>query len=309
MHESVLLQESVSALKIDAGGIYVDGTFGRGGHSSAILEQLGPDGILIAFDKDPSAIEFAALQFANDARLVLHHGSFAEIGEVVARLGKSGMVGGILLDLGVSSPQLDEPGRGFSFLRDGPLDMRMDTSRGESAAAWLNRAESHEIRDVLRKYGEENFAALIARNIVEVRGAKPFTTTLQLANLVSAVIPDRAKERGKHPATRTFQAIRIFINQELQDLECLLQKVSGILKEGGRLVVISFHSLEDRIVKQFIRGEEQGPRLPRNIPITTIARGPHLVSVGKAVRASAEEVERNARSRSAIMRIAEKVAA
>ncbi len=309
MHESVLLHESVAALDVDADGIYVDGTFGRGGHSSEILKKLSEKGRLIAFDKDLAAIDHAAEAFKDETRLSLNHGSFAEMKSIINSYGQLNEVQGILLDLGVSSPQLDEADRGFSFLRDGPLDMRMNRSVGETAAQWINRAEANEIRRVLKVYGEERWASLIAKRIVERRIDKPFERTLDLAGFISDVIPNKAQEKGKHPATRSFQAIRIYINGELDDLESLLQDVVSILKAGGRLVVISFHSLEDRIVKQFIRDQERGPQLPRNIPVTDFSRGEHLRSVGKPVKASVEEVEANVRSRSAIMRVAEKVAA
>lgn len=309
MHESVLLHESVAALNISAAGVYVDGTFGRGGHSSEILKQLSEQGMLIAFDKDLTAIEYAQQEFKGETRLFLNHGSFAEMKESIQRYNKVGEVQGILLDLGVSSPQLDESERGFSFMRDGPLDMRMDCTRGETAAEWINRAKVEEIRHVLQVYGEERFASLIARRIVERREEKLFERTLDLARFIAGVIPNKAQEKGKHPATRSFQAIRIYINGELDDLESLLKDVVSILQVGGRLVVISFHSLEDRIVKQFIRDQERGPQLPRNIPLINIKREEHLVRVGKAIKASAAEVDINVRSRSAILRVAEKVAA
>lgn len=307
MHETVLLQEAVAALDIKPGGIYVDGTFGRGGHAREILSHLSGDGMLIAFDKDQAAVEYAREAFAGEACLRLCHDSFAGMKAELARNDLLGRVDGILLDLGVSSPQLDEADRGFSFMRDGPLDMRMDRSRGESVASWLATATVAEIRHVLQVYGEERFAALIARKIVERRETKPFERTVDLAGFISAVIPARAREKNKHPATRSFQALRIFINRELDDLQKLLADVQDMLAPGGRLVVISFHSLEDRMVKRFIREQERGPQLPRHIPVTELQRGPHLKSVGKAVRAEKAEVDKNARSRSAIMRVAVKV--
>ena len=308
MHESVLLHESVAALNIDADGIYVDGTFGRGGHSSEIMKKLNNEGMLIAFDKDLAAIDHADKDFKEEGRLFLNHASFAEMKDVINRYGKLGEVQGVLLDLGVSSPQLDEAERGFSFMRDGPLDMRMNRAGGETAAEWVNSADANDIRRVLKVYGEERWASLIAKRIVERRKEKPFERTLDLAGFISDVIPNKAQEKGKHPATRSFQAIRIYINRELDDLESLLEDIVSILKDGGRLVVISFHSLEDRIVKHFIRDQERGPQLPRNIPIMDIERDDHLVSVGKAIKASVEEVDANVRSRSAVMRVAKKVA-
>lgn len=309
MHESVLLHEAVAALNINAVGVYVDGTFGRGGHSAAILRELGENGCLIVFDKDLAAQRHATERFGDEKRLVFCHASFAEMRTMLTQKGRLGQVDGVLLDLGVSSPQLDEGDRGFSFLRDGPLDMRMNQACGETAAEWLARASYEDIRHVLQKYGEEKFAALIAKRVVERRESKPFERTNDLAEFIRAVVPSRAHEKGKHPATRTFQAIRIFINRELEDLESLLADINDILKVGGRLVVISFHSLEDRIVKHFIREQQRGPQLPRHIPITHIHREPHLVGVGKAIKASDQEVVANVRSRSAIMRVAEKVAA
>ncbi|CAA0083803.1 Ribosomal RNA small subunit methyltransferase H [BD1-7 clade bacterium] len=305
MHQSVLLQESVDALITKADGFYVDGTFGRGGHSRAILGSLGDNGRLLGFDKDPQAVEYAAAEISDD-RFELWHGSFAEMRQEVDARGQLGQLNGILLDLGVSSPQLDQADRGFSFMNDGPLDMRMDTSAGETAAEWLNRADQGDIRYVLKVYGEEKFAGLIAKKIVDRRDQQPFERTLDLADFIEQIIPKSVKLK-KHAATRSFQAIRIHINQELDDLQRLLADVVDMLAPGGRLVVISFHSLEDRIVKQFIRAQERGPVIPRNIPISTIARDPHLVSVGKAVKAADAEVSENVRSRSAIMRIAEKV--
>ena len=310
MHYSVLLQESLAALAINADGLYVDGTFGRGGHTAEVLKRLSIEGRLIAFDKDISAIEFGQKKFSDDSRLALKHGSFSEMKEVVDALGLLGKVDGILLDLGVSSPQLDESERGFSFLRDGPLDMRMDNTSGQSVADWLAGAEQWEIKKVLHVYGEEKFAALIAKKIVERRDDQPFIRTLDLANFIEAVIPKKVQAKSKkHAATRSFQALRIHINKELYDLECLLADVLSILKPGGRLAVISFHSLEDRIVKHFVRDQEKGPQLPRNIPIIELKREEHMSSIGKAVKASVEELDVNVRSRSAVLRVAEKVAA
>ena len=306
MHESVLLHESVTALVTDTAGIYVDGTFGRGGHSRHILQRLTADAQLLAFDKDPVAIDFAATAFSGESRLRLQHASFSQLKARVMEYGLLGKVDGILLDLGVSSPQLDVAERGFSFLRDGPLDMRMDTRSGETAAQWLNRADRYDIRHVLQVYGDERFAGLIAQRIVERRATEPFLRTLDLANFIADVVPK--KDQGKNPATRTFQALRIFINKELDDLELLLADVMSVLKVGGRLVVISFHSLEDRIVKQYIRAQEQGPQLPRRLPVMATARGVHMHSVGKMIKANEDEIASNPRARSAVMRIAQKVA-
>lgn len=308
MHETVLLHEAVDALNIKADGIYVDGTFGRGGHSRLLLSKLSAQGRLIVFDKDEQAIAVARELQQQDARVQVEHASFAQLTDVLVREGLAGKIDGILLDLGVSSPQLDQAERGFSFMRDGPLDMRMDQTRGLTAAQWINSAEQYDIRHVLQVYGEEKFAGLIAKHVVEERAKKPFERTLELAQLISEVIPARAREKGKHPATRSFQALRIQINGELDDLQNLLAGVVPVMAEGGRLVVISFHSLEDRIVKHFIREQENGPQLPRYIPVSSVKRGEHLKGVGKAIKAGDEEVSSNTRSRSAVMRVAEKVA-
>lgn len=307
MHTTVLLDEAVEALITDKNGLYVDATFGRGGHSKKILQGLEENGRLLAIDKDLQAIKTANEIAESDNRLHVQQGSFSQLNEFVTACNWGGdSVHGVLLDLGVSSPQLDEAQRGFSFMREGPLDMRMDTTRGQTAAQWLAVAEAQEICDVLRKYGEERFAWRIAKNIVETREESPVQTTLQLAKLIEDAVP--FKERGKHPATRSFQAIRIYINQELQDLEILLEKVSSLLCKGGRLVVISFHSLEDRIVKQFINAQQKGPEIPAYLPITDDqVWQPLLKKVGKPVKPSQQEIENNVRARSAIMRIAEKV--
>jgi 16S rRNA (cytosine1402-N4)-methyltransferase len=309
MHETVLLQQAVAALNIRSQGTYIDGTFGRGGHSRYLLAQLSEQAKLLVFDKDQQAITVAEQLAQQDGRVMVNHASFAQMKQGVEQAGLLGKVDGILLDLGVSSPQLDQAERGFSFLRDGPLDMRMNQEAGQTVAQWLNNAELRDIRHVLHVYGEEKFAALIAKHIVEQRQKKPFERTLQLAQLISDVIPAKAQEKGKHPATRSFQALRIFINGELDDLQQVLNDSVAMLAEGGRLVVISFHSLEDRIVKHFIREQEKGPELPRHIPVQAISRDPHLKSVGKAIKADEAEVAANVRSRSAVMRIAEKVMA
>jgi len=304
-HETVLLQEAVDALLTDRQGIYIDGTFGRGGHARLALSQLDSAATLLVFDKDPQAIATADALAAADSRLQPVHDSFVALGREVDARGWRGQVQGILLDLGVSSPQLDDPERGFSFMNDGPLDMRMNNQAGLSAADWLNSATADEIAEVLREYGEERFAWRIAQAIVARRVEEPLSRTRQLAAWIEDASPFR--EKHKHPATRSFQAIRIFINRELDDLEAVLQQAVDVLAPGGRLVVISFHSLEDRIVKQFIQRKEKGEPLPRHLPVRHDAVKRELRSVAKQVRASDEEVSRNPRSRSAIMRVAEKV--
>lgn len=305
-HSTVLLKEAVDGLAIDADGLYIDGTFGRGGHTAELLSRLSDRGSVIAIDKDLDAIAAGQVRFAEEDRLTLVHASFAELAEIVKQAGKHGEVSGVLLDLGVSSPQLDVAERGFSFLRDGPLDMRMDTSKGLSAADWLASADEQEIAKVIKEYGEERFARRMAAAIVRERAEKPIERTVQLAKILADAHP--AWERGKHPATKAFQAIRIFINRELADLEDLLQQVIDSLAVGGRLVVISFHSLEDRRVKRFIRDQERGIKLPKNLPIPDVDRGVRLVKVGKAIKPAVIEVENNVRARSAVMRIAERVA-
>lgn len=305
-HSTVLLKEAVDGMAIDADGFYIDGTFGRGGHTAELLSRLSDKGSVIAIDKDLDAIAAGKARFVGEDRLTLVHGSFAELAEIVNQANKHGEVSGILLDLGVSSPQLDVAERGFSFLRDGPLDMRMDTSKGLSAAEWLATADEQDIAKVIKEYGEERFARRMAAAIVRERAEKPIERTVQLAKILADAHP--AWERGKHPATKAFQAIRIFINRELADLEDLLQQVIDSLAVGGRLVVISFHSLEDRRVKRFIRDQERGIKLPKNLPIPDVDRGVRLVKVGKAIKPAAIEVENNVRARSAVMRIAERVA-
>jgi len=305
-HRPVLLDESLAALKIDPAGRYVDGTFGRGGHSAAILERLDEDGRLLALDKDPAAIEVANQRFAKDKRFLIRQDSFAMMNRHVAALGWMNQVDGILLDLGVSSPQLDDASRGFSFQKDGPLDMRMNPEQGQSAAEWLAEAREQDIAAVLKEYGEERFARRIARAIVQARGEKSISTTKQLAEIVAAANP--AWERGKDPATRSFQAIRIYINRELDDLEQVLEQVFEILRPGGRLVVISFHSLEDRRVKRFMRDAARGDDFPPDLPVTQAQLKPRLRLVGRAVRAGEAELEQNPRARSAVMRVAERLA-
>jgi len=305
-HTTVLLHEAVDALVIDPDGFYVDGTFGRGGHAAELLSKLSPQGSVVAIDKDPQAIAEGQVRFSEDTRLQLVHGTFADLSEIVAQMGKTGELSGVLLDLGVSSPQIDQAERGFSFMRDGPLDMRMDTSKGLSAAEWIASADEQEIARVIKEYGEERFARRMASAVVKEREKTPITRTVQLAGILAAAHP--AWERGRHPATKAFQAIRIFINRELDDLEALLAQIIDTLKVGGRLVVISFHSLEDRRVKRFIRDQEQGIKLPKNLPIRDVDRGVRLIKVGKAVKPAVSEVDANVRSRSAVMRTAERVA-
>ena len=305
-HTSVLLREAIDALVTDPDGFYVDGTFGRGGHTAELLEQLSDMGSVLAIDKDPQAIAVGEARFAEDARLHLFHGSFAELQSVAADMNKAGDISGVLLDLGVSSPQLDEAERGFSFMRDGPLDMRMDTSKGLSAAEWIANADEQEIARVIKEYGEERFARRMASAVVKERSKAPITGTVQLAGILAAAHP--AWERGKHPATKAFQAIRIFINRELEDLEDLLAQIVDSLKVGGRLVIISFHSLEDRRVKRFIRDQERGIKLPKNLPVRDVERGVRLVKVGKAIKPADIEIDGNVRARSAVMRVAQKVA-
>jgi len=304
-HQTVLLEEAVEALRVKADGVYVDGTFGRGGHSRAILARLGSLGKLIALDRDAMAIA-AAMEIA-DPRLAVFHAPFGALREVVRRAGVA-HVDGVLLDLGMSSPQLDEADRGFSFRFDGPLDMRMDTSRGQTAAQWLEQSSEQEIGEVIRRYGEERFAKQIARAIIAARSRGPVDRTRQLAEIVAKAVPTR--EPHQDPATRTFQAIRIHINQELEELAVMLPQCLEVLDDGGRLVVISFHSLEDRIVKQFMRTHSQPGALPARLPLRAHELPkPHLKLIGKPVFPSESEVAANPRARSAVMRVAERIAA
>ncbi len=306
-HKPVLFDEVLEGLAIKIDGIYVDGTFGRGGHAGAILKQLGPQGRLLAIDKDPQAIEAAEAQFGADSRFAIEQGSFTQLESLVQKRGwqQQGGVDGVLLDLGVSSPQLDDPERGFSFRHDGALDMRMDPSVGQSAAEWLAKAEAYDIRRVLREYGEEKFAKRIAYAIVQARVEDPITSTAQLAALIAEASP--VHERGRDPATRSFQAIRIFINDELGDVKACLPQARNVLRPGGRLAVISFHSLEDRIVKRFMRDEARGDDFPPDLPIPHSALSPKLRLVGKQIRASKQEIDANPRARSAVLRIAERL--
>lgn len=305
LHKPVLLEPVLAALDIKADGNYIDGTFGRGGHSRAILQRLGPAGRLLAIDRDPEAIAEADAALAQDARFELIRNDFAEIGHIAVDRGLGGSVDGILLDLGVSSPQLDRGHRGFSFQHDGPLDMRMDPERGQSAAAWLATVEERELSRVLRRFGEERYAPRIARAIVAARDEAPVDTTARLAELVSAAAPQRA--RNKHPATRTFQAIRAFLNDELGQLERALRASLEVLRKHGRLCVISFHSLEDRLVKRFIRDESREPEAFRGLPEVPEAFRPKLKPVGRSTAADEDEIKANPRSRSARLRVAERL--
>ena len=301
-HITVLLSEAVDALAVKPAGVYVDGTFGRGGHSRAILDRLGPAGRLVVFDRDPRAV--AAARAIDDARLTVVHAPFSDLADELDSLGIE-FVDGVLLDLGVSSPQLDEPERGMSFRFDAPLDMRMDTSRGQTVAQWLAQASVAEITEVLRDYGEERFAHAIAKAVATARTGGAVETTGQLAALVEKAV--RTREPGQHPATRSFQALRIFINQELEELTHVLPAAMKRLAPGGRLVVISFHSLEDRIVKRFMRDQARPDSGPSRLPLrASELPQPRLTLVGKAVKPSVAEVKANPRSRSAVMRVAER---
>ncbi|RMG28686.1 MAG: 16S rRNA (cytosine(1402)-N(4))-methyltransferase RsmH [Gammaproteobacteria bacterium] len=306
-HRPVLLEEAVRALRLGEDGIVIDATYGRGGHSAAILARLGPAGRLVAFDRDPEAVDAARQRFGADPRFTIVQDSFARLQAQAERLGLVGRVTAVLFDLGVSSPQLDTPERGFSFQAEGPLDMRMNPEEGEPASAWLARAPEREIARVLKAYGEERFAGRIARAIVRRRAQRPLRTTRELAELVASVVPTR--EPGKHPATRTFQALRIQVNGELESLEAGLAGAVAVLAPGGRLAVISFHSLEDRIVKRFLRREARGEPLPPGLPVRGGPRGVRLRLVGRPQRPGPDEVAGNPRARSAILRVAERVAA
>ena len=297
----------LEGLNLRPDGFYVDCTYGRGGHSRALLQALGSSGRLLIFDKDYSAIAHAEKLFATDTRVICIHGSFTALISTVEQLNMLGRVDGVLFDLGVSSPQLDNEQYGFSFLRDGKLDMRMDRTTGISAADWLNSAPQAEIEKVIRDYGEERYARRIARAIIEARDEDPITRTVQLAQIVTEAVP--TVERNKHPATRTFQALRIHINNELDELKAVLNQILRVLRPGGRLAVISFHSLEDRIVKQFMQKEAKGDDFPPEIPVTAREISPRLRIVNKAIKPTMEEIQRNQRARSAILRIGEKLAA
>ena len=303
-HITVLLNEAVDALAVREDGIYVDGTFGRGGHSRLILSRLGSQGRLIVFDKDPQAIEAAQKLAEQDGRVTLVHDGFSSFQTTLDKLGIE-EIDGALFDLGISSPQIDDGARGFSFRFDAPLDMRMDPTRGMSAAEWIATASEQDLHEVIKNYGEERFSRQIARAIVAQRTESPIDTTRKLAQLVAQNV--RTRERGQDPATRTFQAVRIFINRELEEVEAVLPQVMGRLKQGGRLAVIAFHSLEDRIVKQFVKKYSQHPPLPRwaavkeaDLPL------PPLKAVGKAIKPGVEETASNPRARSAVLRVAER---
>jgi 16S rRNA (cytosine1402-N4)-methyltransferase len=301
-HSPVLLDEAIAALAIRPDGVYLDATFGRGGHSRAILARLGPQGRLVALDRDPQAI--AAGKEIVDPRFTINHAAFSRLGEVLDALGIAA-VDGVLLDLGVSSPQLDDAARGMSFRFDAPLDMRMDTTQGETAADFLARADQSEIEEVIREYGEERFAHALAKALVAARQRERISSTGQLAALVAQVV--RTREPGQHPATRTFQALRIHVNRELEELSLALPQALGRLKPGGRLAVISFHSLEDRIVKRFMRAAAQPPQPPKGVPVRAAdLPAPSLRLIGKPIRAGEAEIARNPRARSAVLRVAEK---
>jgi 16S rRNA (cytosine1402-N4)-methyltransferase len=305
MHRSVLLHESINGLAIKKKGIYFDGTFGRGGHSQEILNHLGAEGRLYALDKDLDAVAYGKERFGQDKRFSIFQGSFSKIEQFAAQENILGTVDGILLDLGVSSPQLDNPDRGFSFLQQGPLDMRMDLSQPLNAAEFVNTAEVEQMAEIFKLYGEERFAKRIAKAIVNARILIPITTTLQLAEIVKEANPKW--EKHKHPATRVFQAIRIHVNQELKELSSCLDQCLKVLAPGGRLAVISFHSLEDRIVKHFMRDKEQGEKLPKEIPVRYEQLKSNFKRIGKAIMPQEKEVKENVRARSAVLRIGEKL--
>lgn len=306
LHRPVLLQEAVDGLAVRADGVYMDGTFGRGGHSRAILARLGERGRLIALDRDPEAYAAGLVLAGSERRFTVYRAAFSMLERIATEAGVLGRVDGVLLDIGVSSAQLDDPGRGFSFTQAGPLDMRMDPETGESAAHWLSHASEQDIAQVLFTLGEERHARRIAKAIVSERAATPITDTLQLAELVSRASPRH--DRHKHPATRSFQAIRIFINRELEELSSCLQQCLNVLAPAGRLAVISFHSLEDRIVKRFIRDHSRLPAPDPRAPWLEPAGTPELRSLGKAIQASEQEIRDNPRARSAVLRVAERLA-
>ena len=305
-HVTVLCQEAVAALQVRPDGYYVDATFGRGGHARQVLSQLDAEGRLLVLDRDPEAMAVARELSGQDARVRAEQASFSQLGSLVRQIGKAGAVDGVLFDLGVSSPQLDDPARGFSFMRDGPLDMRMDNARGPSAREWVNSATESELAEVFRQFGEERFHRRIAAAIVRARQEMAITSTGQLSEIVKAAHP--AWEKGQHPATRVFQAIRIHINREFEELQQALEQTLEVLGPGGRLVAISFHSGEDRIVKQFITSQARGDRFPKNLPVRTDQLSPTLKKTGKVLRPGRREIDSNPRARSAIMRVAEKLA-
>jgi 16S rRNA (cytosine1402-N4)-methyltransferase len=304
-HTPVLAAEALDGLALEAGGYYVDATFGRGGHTALILQALGREGRLLALDRDPQAVAAGRRRFAGEVRLTLLHASFADLATLVPANAPERPCGGVLFDLGVSSPQLDDPQRGFSFRADGPLDMRMDPTHGESVAAWLARAGLDEIRQVIATFGEERFARRVAQAIVTARRTQPISRTGELAAIVSAAV--RTREPGKHPATRTFQALRMFINDELGQLERGLSAALEVLKPGGRLAVVSFHSLEDRTVKRFMQRESQVDPALRALPLIPAHARPRLKLSGRKLRPASAELARNPRARSALLRVAERL--
>jgi 16S rRNA (cytosine1402-N4)-methyltransferase len=303
-HQAVLLQEALESLNIHPSGNYIDATFGRGGHSLAILQQLNEKGRLIAFDQDPEAVAFARQKFKDEPRFTIVHCNFNRVADVIEQYGRTEKIDGVLMDLGVSSPQLDDAARGFSFLRSGPLDMRMDTSQGETARHWLARVKTADLIRVLKKYGEEKFARRIATAIVETRNEREIIETSDLAEIIANAIP--VKEKHKHPATRSFQAIRIYLNEELQAIEQGLTGAASVLAKGGRLSVISFHSLEDRIVKRFMRNISRRPKLPAGLPVMEADIEVPYRQVGKSIIAGKEELGINPRARSARLRVLER---
>lgn len=304
-HRPVLLDEVLDALNIQPAGIYIDATFGRGGHSAAILARLNTSGRVLALDQDPAAIAHGRAIFVDEPRIDFEHCNFSQVAQVVTEHGLKQRVDGILMDLGVSSPQLDDATRGFSFLRDGPLDMRMNPEQGESAMQWLQRVELWDLTLVLKRYGEERFAKRIASAILAARAEGVIENTTQLADIISAAVP--VKEKHKHPATRSFQAIRIFINRELESVEEGLRGAVDVLALHGRLAVISFHSLEDRMVKRFMRAQSTPPKLPPGLPVMNVGQQSPFRLAGKSISASAAEVATNPRARSARLRVLERV--
>lgn len=304
-HRSVLLSEAIEALAIKPDGFYLDGTFGRGGHSAEILKKLGEKGKLLAMDQDPLAIEVADLKFSDDSRFEIVQKNFESLEEVISSRGMVQRVDGVLLDIGVSSPQLDDASRGFSFIKPGPLDMRMNPHVGQSAAEWLATVEEYDLTTVLMHFGEEKFARRIANAIVEARKETVINDTVQLANIIEAAIP--VKPKNKHPATKSFQAIRIYINRELEVLENALRASLNVLAVGGRLAVISFHSLEDRMVKRFFREMSRGPYIPKDIPVLAKDLEQPYKLIGKATKPGKQEVQENPRSRSSVLRVIERV--
>lgn len=306
-HQPVLFNEVLQAMQVKPDGVYVDGTFGRGGHAAAILEQLNEHGRLIVMDKDPEAIAYARARHAGDQRVTIIHDDYAQMKNHISAQGLTSQVDGVLLDLGVSSPQLDDANRGFSFQQNGPLDMRMNTEQGETAQQWIMKTGEKEIADVLWRFGEERFSRRIARKIVEYRQQQPINDTDTLVSIIKSCVPS-GKEK-KHPATRSFQAIRMRINHELEHVELVLADIFDVLKIGGRLLVISFHSLEDRLVKRFFKQQSTAPSIPRGLPIrdSDLSVSIRLRTIGKAIKAGVDELAQNPRSRSAVLRIAERI--